>query len=197
MVSHDPVVSLHSVAEAFLYLMAARCTGCGFGPLKPQGNLTRTSHCEAPWRLLAECPQCGRCEPVSFLIDPVPTREQARSAVVNPTALRSRAIDLEGWVTLFQTILAAAGEQRDRALSREVLSEALSCLEEALKFYGPGEDLPGGDAFFNEASRKGFLAHPERYARGIWEQRRAILVGTLGRTEAHAPPRRWYQFWRK
>lgn len=197
MVSREPVVVLHSVAEAYLYLMADRCNACGRGPLRAGGELTKTADKKAPWRILAECPGCSRCEPISFLIDPPPTREQALSSVVNPTPFHSRAIDLDGWLTLFQSILAAAEAQVDKATSRQIGMEALMCVDEALKFYETGHDAPRGDAFFSDSSRQRFLAQPGQYSKSVWERRRAILDDTLKQAGGKSAGRRWYRFWRK
>lgn len=197
MVSRDPVIVIHSVAEAYLYFMVSVCRSCRGGPVRPEGSLVKTADADAPWRMSGRCAACDRVEPFVFQIEPPPTREQARSSVVNPTHDRSRAIDLLGWLTLFQSIMTAADQQQDKAAARQLCHEAGMCLDEALKFYGPAEDLPGSDAFFSESSRRQFVAHPARFERSTWQQRRDMLPPARGDAERREPRRRWYQFWRR
>ncbi|MCC7316194.1 MAG: hypothetical protein IT419_15385 [Planctomycetes bacterium] len=193
MTSGDPIVAAHSVAEAFFYLMAKRCHRCGTGPLKPAGGLTKTDRPEAPWRLSGRCPKCESDTVFHFLISPAPTREDAASSVVNATVEPSRAIDLLGWLTLFQTVLASADQAADRESKHDLLHEAGMCLDEALKFYGPGEELPGPDAFFNGETRQRFLDHPNQFTRSQWADRRAKLP--ISKREDDPPPKRkrWWQ----
>lgn len=197
MVSRDPVIVTHSVAETYLYFMVSVCRSCRKGPIRPQGALVKTSDSDAPWRISGHCAACDRVEQFVFRIEPPPTREQARSSVLNPTLDRSRAIDLLGWLTLFQNIITAADQQPDKAAARQLLHEAGMCLDEALKFYGPAEDLPGSDAFFSESSRRQFLEQPARFERRIWRQRRDMLPLAHRAGEKREPRRRWYQFWRR
>lgn len=191
-----PVVTVHSVAEAYLYLMVRPCLDCGRGPLKQRGDLTRTAAARGGWLLPAACGACGHRVELAFDIQPPPTREQARSDTINPTAERSQAIDLLGWITLFQTILAESQKQTDRQLARQLAWESAQCLDEALKFYDGDQELPAADAFFSDAARDRFRAHPEYFARSKWRERRLLLPD--GRTRDAAAPRprrRWWRFW--
>lgn len=193
MTSGAPVVSAHSVAEAFFYVMARTCHRCGTGPLKPAGGLTRTADPKAPWRLTGRCPKCSTDATFHFLIMPAPTRADAHSDVVNPTAAASKAIDLLGWLTLFQSVLSSAERMTDKEAARQLAHEAAMCLDEALKFYGPGEELPGPEAFFSSAGRQRFLDHPQQFAKTKWLDRRSKLpVVTSAET---APPRRKRRWW--
>lgn len=194
MTSGEPVVSAHSVAEAFLYLMAKSCHRCGTGPLKPSGELTKTERAEAPWRLTGRCPKCSSEATFHFVITPVPTREDAKLGVINSTNDASRAIDLLGWLTLFQSILNSAADLSDKETARQLTIEATMCLDEAMKFYGPGEELPGPEAFFNSLSRQRYLDHPQQFAKSVWLDRRRKLPVARS-SEPPAPrKRRWWPF---
>jgi hypothetical protein len=196
MITREPVPTVHSVAEAYLFIMLAPCAACGRGPFKPAGDIVRSGPGAATgdWRLPARCGACGEARQFAFTIDPLPTREQARSDVVNPTAQASRAIDLLGWLTLFQTILSAADRTEDKSTARQLAREAAQCLDEALKFYEGGNELPTDCAFFNEDSRRRFRDHPQRFARTVWRERRLKLPEVRPQAAA-APRRRWWRFW--
>ena len=199
MISDAQVIQVHSIAEAYLTLMASHCKRCAKGPLKQQGGLTRTDASPGGWALATKCAVCGGEGSIDFAIDPAPTRERARSDQINPTPQRSNAIDLLGWLTLFQTILAKSQEQDDKQSGRQLAYEAAQCLDEALKFYDGENELPGEEAFFAEASRRRFRDHPQQFARSKWRQRRLMLPDVKATTR---PPhervtRRWWQIWRR
>ncbi len=195
MICRDPVVRLHSVAEAYFYLMAASCASCRHAPLKPDGELTRTADEAAPWQLASTCASCSNRHTFAFTIHPPPTRESAQSDVVNATVEPSRAIDLLGWLTLFQTVLAAAERQADRATARQLAREAGLCLDEALKFYRGVTELPEDAAFFTEGSLRHFRENSDWYRQPIWRDRRSVMAD-LERGKKLGG-RRWWQFWKK
>jgi len=189
-----PCVTVHSVAEAYLFLMASRCASCGKGPLRQQSDLTRREASVGGWTLDASCAACSAQSTLHFLIDPMPDRTTAGSDQINPTAGRSQAIDLLGWLSLFQSILTASQSQNDRQTARQLAYEAAQCLDEAMKFYGPDDELPPADAFFSEESRRRFREHPDQFAKSKWRQRRMMLPDKTIKTRA-SRPRRWWQFW--
>lgn len=195
MTSSERLIHVHSVAEAYLYLMTLRCPRCGRGPVQPSQDLTKTSDHESAWRMPTRCGACEYLSAVHFEIKPEPTREAARSDCINPTSDRSSAIDVLGWLTLFQSIIAASERETDRAAARQLAREAAQCLDEALKFYEDAGELPGHDAFFTDESRQRFREHPQHFARSTWLQRRLMLPEMKWTTTA-ARPRRWWQFWR-
>ncbi len=199
MITDAPIVPVHSVAEAYLFLMVCRCRSCGAGPLKSGEDLTKASSALDRWTLHAACSACGAERSLSFTIQPPPTREEASSNRVNPTADRSRAIDLLGWLTLFQTVLAESHKQADRETARQLAYEAAQCLDEALKFYEPDNEIPGEDAFFTDVSRRRFRDHPQHFSRETWRQRRLVLPDIQARQKPAAPSdqRRWWPFWRR
>lgn len=191
-----PCVTVHSVAEAYLYLVAARCAACGAGPLKQQTELTRREASVGGWTLEAACASCRCACTLHFHIQPMPDRESARNDQINPTAERSQAIDLLGWLALFQSIIAASQAQTDRQAARQLAHEAAQCLDEALKFYGPDAELPAADAFFSDESRRRFQDHPDQFAKSKWRQRRMMLPDKAAKTTP-ARPTRWWRFWQK
>src|SRR5262249_22050944 len=130
-----------------------------------------------------------------FRIDPMPTREEAQSDRINQTSRPSEAIDLLGWLSLFQSILTASEQQLDRQVARQLAWEAAQCLDEAMKFYEPEEELPSATAFFNDESRQRFRDHPQQFAKSKWRQRRMMLPDMTARTTSPKPVR-WWQFWR-
>ncbi|MBN2563166.1 MAG: hypothetical protein JXQ75_19765 [Phycisphaerae bacterium] len=201
MYADDDVVQVHSVAEAYLYIMVARCRNCDRGPLRQRADLTKTSASPGGWALATACTTCGAEATIHFAIEPAPTRQEAQSNEVNRTAQRSQAIDLLGWLTLFQTILGKVEEQEDKQTRRQLAYEAAQCLDEALKFYDADNELPAEDAFFSEESRRRFRDHPQRFIRSEWRQRRLMLPDIAAKTKPRHEPlhhrkRRWWRLWR-
>jgi hypothetical protein len=195
----DPPIPVHSVAEAYLYRMATPCPACHRGALAQTGDLTKAGDATSRWTLATRCGSCNAAETLQFAIDPVPGREQAKSCRINATSEPSKAIDLLGWLSLFQSILGAAGKATDKAEGRQLAIEAAQCLDEAFKFYGPGEELPGPEAFFSESSRQRFASHPQQFALSRWRVRRLMLPDVEARTLAASAerPRPWWRFWRE
>lgn len=195
----DPqVVYVHSVAEAYLYLKVTPCRSCRQGILDPRSDLTKTASAAGGWTMPVACGKCSAETLLHFCINPPPTREQAHSSQINPTLQRSSAIDLLGWLTLFQAILDAAQKETHKTAGRELAYEAALCLDEALKFYDGENDLPPADAFFSESSRQRFREHPERFARSKWRERRLRLPDMKAKTDPGDRPNRrpWWRFWR-
>lgn len=189
-------LTVHSVAEAYLCLLVTPCRDCGRGPLKQRGDLTRTAAARGGWLLPAACAACGNRAELAFDIQPPPTREQAQSDIINPTSEHSQAIDLLGWVTLFQAILAESQKQTDRQMARQLAWESAQCLDEALKFYDGDNELPSVDAFFTDLGRTRFRDHPQYFARSKWRERRLLLPDARTRGPAAGRPRRkWWHFW--
>ena len=190
-----PTVCVHSVAEAFLYLMTVRCPRCGDGPVRESGELTRRASEPGGWALNAACAKCGAAMVSHYRVEPMPTHESAASDLINPTGERSHAIDLLGWLTLFQSILTASQSQKDKKVGRQLAWEAAQCLDEAMKFYDRDNEMPGEDAFFTDDARLRFREHPEKFARSKWRQRRMMMPDARVATRSK-PGRRWWQFWR-
>jgi hypothetical protein len=194
---HLPPVTVHSVAEAYLYLMTLHCPTCGRGPVRETGELTRHQEAEGGWTLDASCGTCKSSCTVHFQINPMPTREEAQSGRINTTSQRSQAIDLLGWLTLFQNILTASQMQENRQTGRELAHEAAQCLDEAMKFYDADNELPGEDAFFTDESLRRYREQPQHFSRSKWRERRMKLPDATVKTQgARKSNPRWWQFWR-
>lgn len=197
---HTPPVPAHSIAEAFLYVSIARCPRCDAGPLKAAGELVRDAGAVGGWRLPVACGACRRESTLYYEIDPPPSRADVVDVRLNPTPHRSRAIDLLGWLTLFRTILKASQDCADKSEARRLAAEAIQCLDEALKFYDEGNDLPPREAFFTAESRSRFETHPEQFLRTKWLHHRSLLPNLFARTQPGPTPsgkRRWWRFWRR
>jgi hypothetical protein len=172
MENDSPIVEAHSVAEAYLYLKVTACPRCQRGMLVPTVDLT----CEADaWQMPCTCQRCRKSVTLRFRIDPPPSRAAAQSRLINPTKESSRAIDLLGWLNLFQHIVTAAGRTADRTEGRELAMEAAACLDEALKFYEGDNEIPPMSAFFSDDGKATLRNHPERFARSTWIERRMSL----------------------
>lgn len=191
-------VSVHSVAEAYLYLKVTPCPACGKGPLEHTADLTRRAAAPGGWEMATRCGGCGYASNIAYAISPSPSREQAQSSVINPTQERSAAIDLLGWLMLFQAILEASQKEADRQHARELAQEAAQCLDEALKFYAGNSEFPNEDAFFSEYGRARLRDHRQQFARSLWQERRLKLPNPSSHSAApRAAKRRWWQFWRR
>lgn len=197
MANDPPIVEAHSVAEAYLYAKVTACPRCRRGMLTPIEDLT---HDDSAWRLPCECQRCRKSITLRFRIDPQPSRASAQSKVINPTDQPSRAIDLLGWLNLFQQIVTAAGRANDRVAGRELAIEAAACLDEALKFYDENNEMPPPAAFFTDVGKAALRDHPQKFARSKWIDRRMTLpkadTVTRGTAESRPRRRRWWPFGR-
>jgi len=116
------------------------------------------------------CKGCGAQAALTFEL---PAEELATAIEASPDAVvrvnrtgePSRIIDVSGWVTLFSVVAEGAGRTADKAEARRLGYEAAQCLDEALRFYEPENDLPPESAFFSEASLHRHREHPQQLAR--------------------------------
>ncbi len=176
-------VPLNSLLEAELYFMVTGCPACGGGLAVAAEHV----HWDAVGAILtvpAHCTGCGGEVTRRFSTRRVPTEELQRGWVVwppsgdrsaeqpiNPGGRRSAVIDVAGWLALHDRFVEAAraagedGGAGGAAEVRRLLLLAGGCLEEALRFYDPDNDLPPGRALFSAASRRQFRERPERFAR--------------------------------
>jgi hypothetical protein len=167
----DPLPA-HSLAEAYLYLMAASCPGCGRGPIVA-GRATPHAHSD-PLRLTihATCKACKHADDYAFtvpgdLLALQAVQESRLAARVNPGPEPSAIVDVAQWIMLFRMISEAAARSSDKVEARQLGYEAAQCLEEALKFYDAGDDndLPPDGAFFHDSSRRRRREHPQEFSR--------------------------------
>jgi hypothetical protein len=166
----DACPTAHSLAEAYLFLMATPCPACGKGPLRGEVTAAPPGRAAQPHpagrntvSLNAECGACHAHSPWTFEVPG--TAVSGTPPVINATDEPSRILDVAQWITLFRMISARAAEQADRQIARRLLIEAGQCLEEALKFYEPGNDLPPPTAFFHPGSRERLRTNPEQFSR--------------------------------
>ena len=163
----SPLVA-HSLAEAYLYLRAIPCAACGDGPLRASDSI-RVADTNDDLIVTLET-TCGACQAVSTHAFHLPPGHIAIGGVgparINPTGKPSQLVDVAQWLTLFRMIAEEAALEPDKVRARERNIEAAQCLEEALRLYDdPGNDLPGPQAFFHEASRRRFREHPEQFSK--------------------------------
>jgi len=158
----------YSQVERHFYLMVRRCGRCNSGPFEFVGSEARQ---EGQWQVddwEIRCRACKQQEHVLFdqaalLVDPA--ADDKSLLVVNPGREPSRLLDLTQWMALFVRIMQAASSQTDRVESRRLGYEGALCLDEALKFYEPDNDLPPAEAFFSEQTLNSFREHPEHFSR--------------------------------
>ena len=196
----------HSLAETYLYLMATHCPRCGQGPLR--GADARPEGDERPIRLriAATCGSCGEHGEYRFTVPGSVASLRARqagsvAARVNPSSRPSQIIDVAQWIVLFRMIAEAASRATDKVEARRLGYEAAQCLEEALKFYEEGNDLPPDAALFQESSREMRLTNPQEFSRERLMALRGRLP-TLDLMEAERfvsrrSIRREWKFWRR
>lgn len=174
-------LTAHSVAEAYLYLMATPCRSCGKGPLRAD-----EPHRAVPQdggAILSVSVRCGACDGVQSYAFGVGSAQavadEATLFEVNPTPEPSHILDVGQWVMLYHLHVESARQEVDRAEARGMRLRAAQCLQEALKFYeDPHNDLPPPEALFCEATRERFREHPENFSR----QRILSLLARLPRT---------------
>ena len=157
----DILRTAHSLTEAYLFLTAMPCPVCGKGPLRAQEpEPSQPLEMGASRAVEAECVACGDVTSWSFRL-----AASAKAGTINPTAEPSRILDVAQWIMLSGMIAATASTETDREQKRRLLIEAAQCLDEALKFYADGNDLPPFEAFFHEGSRLRLRQTPGHFSR--------------------------------
>jgi hypothetical protein len=197
-------VKIHSVAEAYLLLMVTPCTACGKGPLEACGHKPVDLAGAAGRKMQAACKACGQRQEFVFDLGYVDAASGAGLPRINGSDEPSLAIDVAQWLMLFEGIVRAADKQGDPGESRRLGYEAAQCLEEALKFYPPGDaEWPEESAFFYDWTLARFREHRHVFARTRLIDLRRKLP-TLTQMEQHLleqaaikpVKRRWWTFWR-
>ena len=191
-------LAAHSLAEAYLYLMATPCPSCGRGPLTGEdARLLAEDEHATTVGITATCGACHQAIQPTFQLPQRPGCQGRHSAaVVNPTDQPSSILDVGQWITLFRMITEAAAKETNKIQARHLGLEAVQCLEEALKFYDDDEnDLPSSDALFTEPSRQRFRDHPEQFSkRRLIELRSKLPSVSAMRSRVSGPARkRWWR----
>lgn len=194
----EATLPAHSLAEAFFYVMVARCPACNDGGLKA-GNAQSLSSTagEVLLTIPTECSKCKSTTNLLFALPEAPSPAGNQPAAVNSTSDPSRIIDLAQWVTLAHVIIEAASRETNRQQSRHLGMEAAQCLEEAIKFFRNDNDLPEPTAFFSAESRRRFEQAPQKFSRQRLVNQRAKLpsMSTMRTTLGVAPPKKKWWFW--
>jgi hypothetical protein len=196
------VIGAHSVTEAVMHMLIAPCTACGHGARDLSDPALKS---QDVIRITATCRNCGATDEGLYrsptppgAVDPL-----SDSSPINRAKEASEIIDVVEWVTLYQMMIEAAGRTPDRQEARWRKHRAGECLEEALKFFEPENDVPPQSAFFTDCSERAFGDHPERFTRQRLVSLRAKLptMGVQERLEGHkGHPRgrsHWWQIWRR
>ena len=188
----------HSILEAHLYVMLQICPECNAGPLEVADKKTEEHHIDDIIRLDCACPECGEKAVYRFLID---SRWAAASEppLINPADPPSKLIDIAQWLTLYHILIARSKEASGPTASRSEAYQAALCIEEALKFYEPDNDLPPASAFFTDQAREQSRAHPAFFARDkllSLQSGLPDLRATQAVTQADSA-RKWWKFWQK
>jgi len=147
----DDAVHAHSIQEEYFYLMVHPC-GCG-GAWQSETQDTAPHPEGLRHSILARCARCGQPQTFHFLLDSSAGPKQP-IRLVNPTPEPSRAIDAAEWMDLARFYLGRIPRLTKPMERAQSLLDARQCLEEALKFYGPGDDDPLPSALWSKKSRK-------------------------------------------
>jgi len=191
----------HSLVEACLYLRVIPCPLCRNGSL--DAGMPEQGADPGTVRFVATCRNCGAADVYCFRVAEAPTRVDpvSSSAAISRDDAPSEIIDAVQWVTLAEIMLESAEDTPDAAERRWRRIRAAQCLDEALKFYEPGNELPPAAALFAEASRAAVRDFPQRYARSRLVARREELpvpdaVDRVADVAAGAARRKpWWRFW--
>ena len=206
----DGAVHVHSVQEEYFYLMVHPCE-CG-SAWRGDTQDTEASAGGLRHTLHARCVRCGGAQSFHFILD---SSAESKPVLrqINPTPAPSRAIDAAEWMDLARFYLGRIPRLTKPLERAQSLLDARQCLEEALKFYGPGDDDPPPSALWSKKSRKKVAQQRDAFRRTSiaamldkippmdrlrqadkMEQREFEKALT---TLAKARVGRWWQFWKR
>lgn len=172
----DSSLSAHSLLEAYLYLMIQPCAACGKGPYYAGDAIAvRTESAVAYVSLPATCAACAQSISPVFSMPRDRMRVDPMSSCINEGDRPSSIIDVGQWLVLSRMISEAAGRSEDKLQVRRFGIQAAQCIDEALKFFSAGEELPDSTAFFTGPSCERFRQHPEQFTRSRLLDLRAKL----------------------
>ena len=155
-------VHLHSVQEAYFFMMVHRCEcgGAWMGHLeKAEGSGPGLRQ-----RVEAACFKCKSRRSFEFIFDTPPSPTEAIRQI-NPTADPSRALDVAEWMDLAQFYLGRIKRLKKPLDRAQSLLDARQCIEEALKFYQADSEDPPAEALWSDAGRAKVAANPQAYRR--------------------------------
>ena len=206
----DEMIHVHGVQEEYFYMMVHRCA-CGGAWLSGSQRVEETEG-RVIHHVAARCHKCRAERTFHFQLD---THGGPKDPIrqVNPTAEPSRALDVAEWLDLAQFYLGRIDRLDTPTEKSQSLLDARQCIEEALKFYGPGDEPPPDAALWSDASRR-------KVARKAGLFRRSTIQAMLARIPAverlrkadsleqkeferavrnrakERVGRKWWQFWR-
>lgn len=187
----------NSALEAIHYVHVSVCPTCRTGQLDAgQPGFDRAT---GEMKVVALCMNCGASHLHRFqLTSAVPALDPVSNpGAVNPSGEPSGLIDVVQWVTLSAQLLEAAEATPDRQEARWRKHRAAECLDEALKFYGPGEELPPAAACFAAGSLDRLRAHPDRFMRQrlVGLRNRLPSISASDRVLESIPEKPWWRLW--
>ena len=203
-------VRVHGVQEEYFYMMVHPCL-CG-GAWASHSQTAEETSGQVVHRVAAKCFRCGKEQAFRFRLD-APGGSKVAIREVNPTTEPSCALDAAEWMQLARFYLGRIERLKKPAERAQSLLDARQCLEEALKFYGPGDDDPPPEALWSEKSRKA-LAHDraafrraaiEAMLEKIPPAQRLRQADAMEQKEfdkavenlARERRRKWWQFWKR
>jgi hypothetical protein len=161
----------HSIVEERLYILTLRCE-CGAGPLVQKRQTIAHEGARIFDVVSAQCPRCERERTLRFEITGFFGRFYPRRAISDRSE-PSHLLDRVAWVRWARLYLRAFSEGPGAGAARVLgASEridcgvlAMRCLDEALKFFGPGRRADGEAGLHSPGSASAYREAPERYGR--------------------------------
>jgi len=206
----DAPVDVHSVQEEYFYLMLHPCS-CG-GAWAGGDQQIDPASAGVSHHVAARCHRCGAERTFHFRLA-APAGPHGPVRQVNPTSEPSRALDAAQWLDLARFYLGRIERLTSAEERAQSLLDARQCLEEALKFYGPGDDGPPPSALWSEKSRAQVAASPGACRRAALEAMLAKIPPMDRLRQADARVQRefekavkdrarkrvgkWWQFWKR
>ena len=160
--ARDAAVHVHSVQEEYFYMMVHPCA-CG-GPWHPDSQEMDEGESRILHHVSATCFSCGKERTFHFQLDERPG-PKGPIRQINPTPEPSRALDLAEWLDLARFYLGRIERLEAKVEKAQSLLDARQCLEEARKFFGPGDETPPASALWSEKSRQAAGERPEAFRR--------------------------------
>ncbi len=143
------VLPADSLEEQNLYLLVTPCEDCGSGPLEEVSRAQADSPSGTIDILEVRCTACHHQMSLRF----------GKPAAADPAA-PSDLIDVGQWLGLCHHFLDLAQTNTNKDEAKHQVISARQYLNEALKFYLKGSDLPDESAFFGPLGDRRLKEHP-------------------------------------
>lgn len=168
----------HSLQEQNLYLLVKPCEDCGCGPLEEVSRAEADSATGGIDLLETRCTICHHQMSLRF----------TRPAATDLSA-PSELIDIAQWLGLCHHFLDLAQTNSDQDEAKQQVITARHCLNEALKFYPKGSDLPDESAFFGPLGVSRLKEHPVAFDKSKLLDLRRRLPAISGEVSGTKPAR--------